>query len=317
MALLSAKDIEALERSLGRECATKWEGIGQKNNAENIITIANTGLFSSGKSMLFNALLDQTKEERFKVGAAPTTKKGDREKLNSQIEIIDTPGINANDADDSEAFHSLMEADIILMVHNLKTGMLDKCEHDWLKRIAGGMDRKEIQKRLVFVCTWVDEAGTKEDKEKKGNEIMRQLREIFHMDIDFWEISSKRYYAAKEKNKPELENASRIPLFKEYLMKKAEEYAAVSEELRKKEILALCTQTRESLQKERKGIGRQIKAKEERVHKKYSTKKAAWASILSNFKDYRATVWEKMRKVEAEEEDREEYEMFKDYIMEL
>ena len=42
MALLSAKDIEALERSLGRDFATKWEGIGQKNNAEIIITIAKT-----------------------------------------------------------------------------------------------------------------------------------------------------------------------------------------------------------------------------------------------------------------------------------
>ena len=51
MALLSAKDIEALERSLGRDFATKWEGIGQKNNAENIITIANTGLFKWGQPL--------------------------------------------------------------------------------------------------------------------------------------------------------------------------------------------------------------------------------------------------------------------------
>ena len=317
MSLLNTKDIEVLAYWLGRDFAMKWEGAGQKNSAQDIITIANTGLFSSGKSMLFNALLDQTEKERFKVGAAPTTKKGDREKLNNQIEIIDTPGINANDADDSEAFHSLMEADIILMVHNIKTGMLDKCEYDWLKRIAEGMDRKEIRQRLIFVCTWIDEAGTKEDKEKKVNEIMRQLREIFHMDIDFWEISSKRYYMAKQKNKPGLENASKIPLLKEYLMEKGKEYAAVSEEFRKKELLALCNQTSESLRKARKEKGRQIREKEERVHKKYSARKAAWASILNNFKDYRVTVWEKMRKVKAEEEDYEEYEMFEDYIMEL
>lgn len=314
MPLLDTKDIRILNDMLGQDMAAKWEGVRQKINAQDIVTIANTGLFSSGKSMLFNALLDQTKEERFKVGAAPTTKKGDREKLNAQIEIVDTPGINANDSDDREAFHSLMEADIILMVHNIKTGMLDKCEYDWLKRIAGEMGKKELQKRMLFVCTWVDEGGTKEDKEKKVHEIKRQLKELFSVDIDFWEASSKRYYTAKEKNKPALGNASNIPQLKEYLMEKAEKYAVIARELRKTEIQELCVRTRESLQKEKSDIGRQICEKKGKVDRKYNSKRSAWAKVLGNFKDYRATVWEKLRKVKKEDD---EYEDFEEYIRDI
>lgn len=314
MPLLDTKDIRILNDMLGQDMAAKWEGVRQKINAQDIVTIANTGLFSSGKSMLFNALLDQTEEERFKVGAAPTTKKGDREKLNAQIEIVDTPGINANDTDDREAFYSLMEADIILMVHNIKTGMLDKCEYDWLKRIAGEMGEKEVQKRIVFVCTWIDEGGTKEDKEKKVHEIKRQLRKLLNVDIDFWEVSSKRYYMAKEKSKPVLGNASNIPQLKEYLMEKAEKYAVIARELRKAEIQELCVRTSESLQKEKENISRQIYEKKGKVDRKYKSKRAAWAKVLGNFKDYRATVWEKLRKVKKEDD---EYEDFEEYIRDI
>lgn len=317
MSLLDTKDLKFLEYTAGKELSTKWEGIKQKNSSKGIVTIANTGLFSSGKSMLFNALLDRTAEERFQVGAAPTTKKGDREKLNAQIEIIDTPGINANDADDDEAFRSLLEADIILVVHNIKTGMLDKCEYEWLKRIAGKMGREELKQRMTFVCTWIDESGTEEETEKKVAEIKRQLQEILHTDVDFREVSSKRYYAAKEKQKEELGKASRIPQLKEYLIKKAEAYAIVSEELRKKELLALCSQTEESLQKKRNHVLKQISRKREDICKKYDYRKNAWTGILGNFKDYRKTVWEKLRKVKAEEEDNEEYEMFEEYIRDI
>ena len=303
MSLLGTKNIEMIEQILGKDFSIKWEGIKQKNSTGNIVSIANTGLFSSGKSMLFNALLDRTVEERFKVGAVSTTKKGDREKMNAYVEIIDTPGINANDADDNEAFHSLMEADIILMVHNIKTGMLDKCEHDWLRQISGEMDKEEIFKRIVFVCTWIDEAGTKEDKEKKINEIKRQLQEILKIDIQIWEVSSKRYYTGKEKNKPELAHASKIPQLREYLLKKAEEYSAAAEELRKKEIMALCGQTKEFLQKEKDNINRHINEEEERVHQKYKIKRRAWTGILDNFKEYRKAVEDNMDRLEKEEDD--------------
>ena len=76
MSLFSTKERKMIEHILGEDFSIRWEGAEQKNNTKDMISIANTGLFSSGKSMLFNALLDRTVEERFKVGAAPTTKKG-------------------------------------------------------------------------------------------------------------------------------------------------------------------------------------------------------------------------------------------------
>lgn len=307
MSLLNTKDIKMIGHMLGKDYAAKWEGFIQKNHTKDVVTIANTGLFSSGKSMLFNALLNRTESERFKVGAIPTTKKGDKERLSDRVEILDTPGINANDTDDNEAFHSLMEADIILMIHNIKTGMLDKYEHDWLRRIAGEMDTGEIQKRMVFVCTWIDESGTGEETEKKVNEIKRQLKGLLSIDIDLWEVSSKRYYTAKEKNKPRLEEASKIPQLREYLLKKAEGYSELAQELRKKELIALCERTKKPLQKEKEGIEWKINGKEGVVCEKYEIKRNIWAGILENFKTYRKAVREILKELEKEEDEEDSY----------
>ena len=109
--MLTQKDIEALERLNISQISRQWEGLLRKSQNNGRITIANTGLYSSGKSSLFNALLGRTGDNdmRFKVGAVPTTKKGDREKFTDNIDLLDTPGIDTRDShDDAEALDMLL-----------------------------------------------------------------------------------------------------------------------------------------------------------------------------------------------------------------
>lgn len=131
------KDMEFVKKYMGDEIARRWEGLEQKQNNAGVVTIANTGLYSSGKSSLFNALLDQIENERFPVGAIPTTKAGDRERLSEYVEIIDTPGIDATYEDDEVAVNMLMESDIILITHNIKMGMLNQSEYTWICKEVG------------------------------------------------------------------------------------------------------------------------------------------------------------------------------------
>ena len=100
--VLSRSDIETLGRLTGSDMVNQWQGLIKKLDYGQKITIANTGLYSSGKSSLFNALLGRVSDDslRFPVGVVPTTKTGDREPLTENIDILDTPGINTVDTKD-------------------------------------------------------------------------------------------------------------------------------------------------------------------------------------------------------------------------
>ena len=157
MAFFKERELGKLTDLTSKEFVQRWQGIEKKLSSKDTITIANTGLVNSGKSSLFNALLDAFEEERFPVGAIRTTKQGDKESLLDGVDIMDTPGIDATDEDDDVAYRTLMEADLIVATHNIKMGMLNKSEYEWLSHLAKKIEKKEIIRRLIFVCTWYDE----------------------------------------------------------------------------------------------------------------------------------------------------------------
>lgn len=123
---VSKKTIETIENYVSSTTAVK---ISNKIDAlkNKKVTITNTGVVSSGKSSLFNALLGIKKddENRFSVGAARTTMSKDIEKYSENIELIDTPGN----------------------------------EVEWLKKITINFngDKNQLKDRFIFVNSWIDE----------------------------------------------------------------------------------------------------------------------------------------------------------------
>lgn len=151
------QELKELEKYTSYDLAQKLRGILEKQARGDQILIGNTGMVSSGKSSLFNALLGAVEEERFKTGAIPTTKTGDQAQLTPTVRLVDTPGIDVDETDDETAYQNLMACDLIVMVHNVKTGPLTKRESDWLKKIASGMQPDQVRQRLIFVCSWIEE----------------------------------------------------------------------------------------------------------------------------------------------------------------
>lgn len=299
MTLLQPEDFGTLERFAGREFAQRWRGLEEKLSRDKAITIANTGLVNAGKSSLFNALLDR--ETYFAVGAVRTTTAGSRARLNDWIEVMDTPGIDAAENDDEEAFLSVAQADLIVAVHNIKIGMLNRAEFEWLKRLSGHMSRTEIEQRIIFVCTWIDERDRQQDYQSVVEETRRQVFAALETDqIPFWEVSVKRYINAHKNGKKALEQKSRLPEFREYLLERAAEARETAAQRHGTELESLCRDTREKLRLPQSALQETIWKKKREVERRYQPARDTWASILQNFVSSRKSAERKIQELTNE-----------------
>ena len=314
--MLSKSDLETLGRLTGSEMVNQWQGLIKKLEYGQKITIANTGLYSSGKSSLFNALLGRVSDNdmRFPVGAAPTTKTGDRENLTPNIELIDTPGINTVDMkDDATAFDMLMQSDLILMTHSLSVGPVNDAEKSWLTRIAGAMNRESISERFIFVMTCTDEIDD-DELQKLRTEIRGQAAGILgNAEITFAEVSAKMFKAGVEGGKQGLQNASGISELKELVIRAGMSYAQKAASLRRQELLRLCSQSRDRLNDRRREVSSEIDSKKRRVKDKYAGAFEKWRGIFGRFTSMRSGVNSKLQECESIQSDYS----FKNRIMDM
>ena len=303
MKTLTSQELSALGRLTDQNLVRRWQGLARKSSSGSVVTIANTGLVNSGKSSLFNALLDSYDDpKRFKEGAVRTTIQGDREHLNSSIDLLDTPGIDATDEDDEAAFSAVMAADLIVIVHNIKTGMLNAAEYNWIRRIAMGMSHKSILERVVLVCSWIDEREREEGYRQAVDETIRQAYEALGAQVPFWEVSAKRYLNAHGA-KPGLAKASKIPQFREFLLQQAERARAGLNAARKQEALALAQETIALLQERKKQYSFAVSKKERKAKENSHSKLSTWTAVLQGFLEKRQGVFDKLKKLESEEVD--------------
>ena len=314
--MLNSSDIRTLERFTDSATARKWEGLIRKMSAGNTITVANTGLFSSGKSTLFNAMLGRVDDERFPVGAAPTTKTGDRETLEGDIVLLDTPGIDSNNReDDAEAFDMVMQSDIIIMTHNIKIGMLNRAEYDWLKRIVSGMDSTALRQRLMFAATWSDSRTDAGDLEKVIAELKAQILEATGgQEIAFYAVSAKRFYTAQKKDNTKLREVSGVDEFREKVIEFAVNYAGKAQALRRNELNSLCSSTMGALITQKVSCEESISNAKSRVRSRYEGAFETWRGILSRFKGMKSGVMSKLSEVKANSSSSWEYDNFESRI---
>lgn len=316
--MLSKTDVETLERLTCSGLLEKWEGLRRKFDSGGKITIANTGQYSSGKSTLFNALLCRIDNERFKTGEIPTTKKGEREKFADGIDLMDTPGIDANLADDAEAFRMLMQADIIIMTHNVKMGMLNRAEYEWLKRIADGIGKEDLSDRLIFVSTWIDEIQDESDRQKLRDELQRQISEISRGKyVAFYEVSAKRYYTAVKKGNANLERASKIPELREIITERAKLYGASLQTLRKKELAMLCNESRNALHSLRLDKDSEISRRKKRISDRHNSAFENWRGIKSRFESMRNTVFSKLHGIRQYFDSSSDYQSYERRVYDI
>lgn len=123
--------------------------------AADIVYIVNAGLINQVKSSLLNSLLGRGEVFR---GS------GSRETNISQIEpycqnayLVDTPGFNADGANDAEICGIYEKACFILFVHSVKTGDLQRQEIDCLRTIANVVGEKYFWQHVALILTFSEE----------------------------------------------------------------------------------------------------------------------------------------------------------------
>lgn len=156
-------------------------------------TIAVFGKFNHGKSTLLNALI--SKKDFFAASDKRETvvnKEFNDDK--NQITWLDTPGLDADvtQKDDHEAHLGIaVKADMVLFVHNIKAGELDKSEVEHFKKLATNFGNKP----KILVLTQIDQV----DAQSKDLAI-KQIKKQFS-GFKIFEVSALRYLRGVEEKK--------------------------------------------------------------------------------------------------------------------
>lgn len=282
MIKFSKKELDLISSKCGKEYVQRYEGI-LKREADSIVKVVNTGMVSSGKSSLFNVLVDYVESEHFPTGAARTTTIADYFDYKN-ISFIDTPGIDVRSEDDALAFSTIMEADLIMIMHNIKTGPINRSEAEWIENIVKRMKDTEMCKsRLMFVCTWKDTREKDEDYLDIIKDVKQQLFDIIKVDIPFFEVSVKKYMNGVIKEKESLKNNSGIIQLKQYLENYAVEYLKKKSEMNEEEMEILVSEIRERLFDEKNLYNKQIQQIQDRVRGNYRIRRNTWEKIYQTF----------------------------------
>lgn len=167
--------------------------------------IAVCGLMNAGKSALLNALTDSIEQDYFPVGASRATL-SIKTLQQGTVTWIDTPGIDACDEDDVEAWQGILDADWILFVHNLRVAALDTSEIAFLEGLKARIP--DLQKRLVVVFSHADSA--QDELDLRISAVNSLLNTLFPAPLPFVVTSSTRYLKGCQEHKPLLIERSGI-----------------------------------------------------------------------------------------------------------
>lgn len=246
------------------------------------VTVTNTGVVSSGKSSLFNALLENN---RFSVGAARTTLSKDVEKYTDNIELVDTPGIDVKEEDDVTALNAVCSSSIIVMVHNIKMGMLQKNEVDWLKKIAFNFhNTEEMKDRFIFVSSWIDERMAEDSYQNTIDETKKILFETMRAEVECFNVSSKLYQKGVSENKERLIDLSNVPMLKAAILHKANLYSKkYGENAAKMEAIRLCDEDSKILSDVNNKKNKEKLEIETNIKSKYDVKLNKWKSVYTRY----------------------------------
>ena len=282
MIKLSEKELELILNSCGNDFVQRYRGILKRDN-DRIVKIVNTGMVSSGKSSLFNILIDSTEQEHFPTGAARTTTIADYFDYRN-ISFIDTPGIDVRNEDDALAFNTIMEADLIIMVHNIRTGPINRSEAEWLQQIVARMNDVQMRKeRLIFVCTWKDTREKDIDYLEILKDVKEQVYEIVGAEIPFFDVSVKKYLNGVLKEKEALRKNSGIIELKQYLENYSTIYIERKREINRHEMKQLMEEIKELLLQEKENTDKEVKKIRNKVKDKYKSRREIWQQVYQYF----------------------------------
>lgn len=223
------------------------------------INIINAGIMNHGKSSLFNSLMNQ---EIFEAQDVRTTKVNKSMNWRTNVYLIDTPGLAAEESDDVVAYDAYRRANMIIFVHNIKVGEL----HD--KELAAINQIKKLFNNDKFFCQHFCLVLTFKESDSEENVAAIQkktLRDIQkHCDISefpTFTVSNSRYKKGFNENKRNLVNKSGIPELRNYLISRFYDWNNENEYFRAMRIANAKEEFIHNLEQERENLQHNINSK--------------------------------------------------------
>ena len=168
--------------------------------------IVTWGLMNAGKSSLLNMLTQHIEQEFFKTNDFRETTEVSAYEGDQYI-YLDTPGLDANTADNLEALKGIKKADVVLFVHQLQ-GELEANEVEFLKDVRTSFGQY-AEKNIILILSKVD----KEDRSKVDQiqkRVLEQCEQYLGFQPQCFQISNKLYQQGIQKHKDGLVRHSHI-----------------------------------------------------------------------------------------------------------
>ena len=180
-------------RNLGPEfvdVAARLEAILKTDDGK--FRIVNAGMMNPGKSTLLNALIGRP--EVFKTADVRETTEVKSVDWGTDVILSDTPGFSsAIIEDDSVALSALRSADLILFVHNIATGGINKAELDILVELKEIIGEAEFASRVLLLNTRSDECPDEATLNTNCKECDALIKENLGVKLVSYAISPKLY----------------------------------------------------------------------------------------------------------------------------
>lgn len=205
--------------------------------------IAVWGLMNAGKSYLLNMLTDHLDEDYFKTNDIRETAEIKVYEDNDFI-FIDTPGLDANEADDLEAHKGVKEADIVLFVHQPQ-GALEKNEIEFLSMLKKRYG-EYADSSIIIVLSKID----REPPEKIAlirQEILRQCEEIIGISPQCFSVSGTRYKRGMIDHNEKFVTASQVDRLKDHLLSSSHDVLMIRNYKRRVDVVQLIEEAVKSL----------------------------------------------------------------------
>lgn len=253
------------------------------------IFIVNAGRMNHGKSSLFNSLLNKPV---FAVDDIRTTMTRQDADFSQDVVMVDTPGLDADSSDDKVAFDAYRRANLIVFVHTVKTGAVERDDIDSLNRMAmEAVSPEYFWRHFVLVFSNIDEYDADDAEDSKKMRIIEEesLRNIKsgcgEHDFPIFRVSNTYFHDGNEANSEQLIAMSGIRELKEYILAHLDAWRQEQTQLMEQRFSQAKREIMEAIQGERKTVADTMAAK------------------AGRFLDWEKSVKEKLDKFQAEIED--------------
>lgn len=212
------------------------------------------GSYNSGKSTLLNSIIGALDSEYFPSNDIRETRVNKIFEQNN-VCFIDTPGLDVNDSDTQEANSGAARGDVLLFVHKLTAGSIQRHDLDAIKCIFESHTNPET---VLFIITAGEVASS---NQAVIEEMTRQIRQELSDAVEFFVVSNSVYKKGILEDKQKLVEFSGMRQLQERLQVIIQDtfksYSESREEKRKK-ILDTCLKAVQQMNRDKQNAVRVI-----------------------------------------------------------